>query len=54
MPQRRVISERLRIFAHSVFAVIITIMALEPPEYHTFAALLPLGSAALSYAVSYI
>jgi uncharacterized membrane protein len=39
-----------------VFAVIITIMVLElkPPEYPTFAALLPLWPTAMSYAVSYL
>jgi uncharacterized membrane protein len=55
MPQRRPTVERLGTFSDGVFAVIITIMVLElkPPEYPTFAALLPLWPTALSYAVSY-
>lgn len=56
MPQRRATVERLGAFSDGVFAVMITIMVLElkPPEYPTFAALLPLWPTALSYVVSYI
>jgi uncharacterized membrane protein len=55
MPQRRATVERLGAFSDCVFAVIVVIMILElkPPEHPTFAALLPLWPAALSYAVSY-
>src|ERR1700743_1040516 len=54
MPQRRATIERLGTFSDGVFAVIITIMVLDlkPPEYPTFAALMPLWTTALSYAAS--
>jgi uncharacterized membrane protein len=55
MAQQRPTTNRLASFSDSVFAVIITIMALElkPPEHSTFAGLRPLWPIALSYLVSY-
>jgi uncharacterized membrane protein len=54
MAAQRMTPERLAAFSDAIFAVIITIMVLDlrPPPQATFAALLPLWPAALSYAVS--
>ena len=53
---RRATPERLSAFSDGVFAVLITVLALElrPPEFPTFDALLLLWPTWLSYAVSYL
>ena len=53
---RRATPERLSAFSDGVFAVLITVLALElrPPELPTFEALLLLWPTWLSYAVSYL
>ncbi|WP_246688509.1 MULTISPECIES: TMEM175 family protein [unclassified Mesorhizobium] len=45
--------ERLTAFSDGVFAVLITVLELRPPEIPTFAALLALWPTWLSYGVSY-
>jgi uncharacterized membrane protein len=54
--QRKATLERMSAFSDGVFSVIITIMvlALNPPDHPTFAALLPLWPTGLSYVVSYL
>lgn len=56
MSSKKTTPERLTAFSDAVFAVIITIMALDlkPPADATLKALLPLWPTALSYAVSYL
>jgi len=56
MPEKKTSSERLAAFSDAVFAVIITILALElkPPAEPDLHALLPLWATALSYFVSYV
>jgi uncharacterized membrane protein len=53
---RKATSERLSAFSDGVFAVLITVLALDlrPPVAPTFLALLPLWPTWLSYAVSYV
>jgi hypothetical protein len=52
----RATPERLSMFSHGVFAVLITVLVLElrPPEVPTFKGLLLLWHTWLSYAVSYL
>jgi uncharacterized membrane protein len=49
-------TDRVRFFSDGVFAVLITILVLDPkpPHADTFSALLPLWPTGLSYAVSYV
>jgi uncharacterized membrane protein len=56
VPRARPTPERLTMFSDGVFAVLITVLVLEmrPPNLPTFAALLALWPAWLSYAVSYL
>jgi uncharacterized membrane protein len=54
--EKKATAERLAAYSDAVFAVIVTIMALEleAPDQPAFSALLPLWPTAISYAVSYL
>ena len=56
MREERITADRLAAFSDAVFAVIVTIMALElkAPDEPAFPALWPLWPTAISYAVSYL
>jgi hypothetical protein len=56
MREQKETAHRLAAYSDAVFAVIVTVMVLEPraPEQATFSALGPLWPTAISYAVSYL
>jgi uncharacterized membrane protein len=54
VPRAIATPERLSAFSDAVFAVLITVLELRPPEQPTFKALLSLWPTWLSYAVSYL
>jgi uncharacterized membrane protein len=56
MREEETTADRLAAYSDAVFAVIVTIMALElkPPDQPVFSALWPLWPTAISYAMSFL